>query len=522
MKKTLLHIIGIALSLCLTINEHSAAQIVNGDFETQYPNTPPSVEDNIQPNNSGVDQLPNWSVPLQITSTSYGAIGTFAGFEATNAALATGMNPAQPLYYATFPSSPHNNSTGRVGIKRPSTFDFQNDGLIMQQVTLTPGHLYQVSFWALKTSTGQYKSKMAFSVVNSSSAPLFDSKPSTNSIVPAPYNIITSNYITDMSNWTQVTGTFVASTLPSGSNTWVVVGFDRSLPVFDAAVGSPGVGSTNMNYAIDDVTVTDLTCANDPPVAGANQTICPNTSAVIGQGCFPVGATLQWRVQGSSTVFATSLQTSVTPTSTTTYELTVTQANGTVSTSQTTVTVFDPNNFVPQLAILVADDCYGLYLYSITNYNPAYTYTVQVINGYSSATTVNPGMRGGAGTFELARAKKAPSGSFTVAVNYAGCGGHTATSALTTRSFPTFPACRLAAAQNTDNEEAVAYPNPATETLTMPEGVASATLLNSTGKPVQSADKLGKLDVHALPEGLYNLQMMQKGKLVNQRIQVKH
>jgi len=523
MRKLVTHFTITALTFCLGLSKPAFAQIVNGDFETQYPNTPPSVEDNIQPNNSGVDQLPNWSVPLQVTQTSYGTIGTFAGFEAANAALATGMNPAQPFYYATFPSAPHNNSTGRVGIKRSSIpGDFQNDGMIMQQVTLTPGHQYQVSFWALKTSYAQYKSKMAFSVVNSSSAPMFDHRQSVNSLVPAPYQVITSNYITDTNDWTQVTGTFTASALPSGTNTWVVVGFDRSASTFDASIGNPGSGS-NSNYVIDDVAVTDLTCANNPAVAGPNQTICPNTSAVIGQGCLPVGATSQWRIQGSSTVFATSLQTAVTPASTTTYELTVTQANGTVSTTQTTVTVFDPNNFTPQLSLLVDDNCYGLYLYAITNYNSAYTYTVQVINGFSGATGVNPGMRGGAGTFELARAKKASSGSFTVTVNYAACGGHTATSAVTTKSFPTFPACRQAAAiQDTDTELAVAYPNPATESLTVPDGVQRATLLNSAGKPVQSLDKPGKLNVQSLPEGLYNLQMMQNGKLINQRIQVRH
>ncbi|GAB3657353.1 hypothetical protein GCM10027594_29340 [Hymenobacter agri] len=35
-------------------------------------------------------------------------------------------------------------------------------------------------------------------------------------------------------------------------------------------------------------------------------------------------------------------------------------------------------------------------------------------------------------------------------------------------------------------------------------------------------DKEGKLDVRDLPAGLYNLRMKQKGKLINQHIEVTH
>ena len=68
----------------------------------------------------------------------------------------------------------------------------------------------------------------------------------------------------------------------------------------------------------------------------------------------------------------------------------------------------------------------------------------------------------------------------------------------------------------------VAYPNPATESISIPADVTGATLVNDKGKTLQRADASGKLDVQAIPDGLYNLQMMQDGKLINQRIQVKH
>jgi hypothetical protein len=67
-----------------------------------------------------------------------------------------------------------------------------------------------------------------------------------------------------------------------------------------------------------------------------------------------------------------------------------------------------------------------------------------------------------------------------------------------------------------------AYPNPAAETLTSPDDAENATLVNDQGKTVKTADKSGKLNVKDLPDGLYNLRMLQNGKVVNQRIQVKH
>jgi hypothetical protein len=71
-------------------------------------------------------------------------------------------------------------------------------------------------------------------------------------------------------------------------------------------------------------------------------------------------------------------------------------------------------------------------------------------------------------------------------------------------------------------EAVTAYPNPASETLTLPAGATSAVLLNSQGREVQRGAAVGILDVRQLPAGLYNLQTHQNGKVVNQRIEVKH
>lgn len=67
-----------------------------------------------------------------------------------------------------------------------------------------------------------------------------------------------------------------------------------------------------------------------------------------------------------------------------------------------------------------------------------------------------------------------------------------------------------------------AYPNPANDRLTIPQGTSKAVLLNGYGKAVQYPDATGQFDVRSLPAGLYNLQMQQNGKLINQHIEVQH
>jgi hypothetical protein len=72
------------------------------------------------------------------------------------------------------------------------------------------------------------------------------------------------------------------------------------------------------------------------------------------------------------------------------------------------------------------------------------------------------------------------------------------------------------------DEKNAAYPNPANESLTIPTGTQNAVLLNGQGRAVRQPDATGKFDVRELPSGLYNLQTRQNGKVLNQRIEVKH
>jgi hypothetical protein len=73
-----------------------------------------------------------------------------------------------------------------------------------------------------------------------------------------------------------------------------------------------------------------------------------------------------------------------------------------------------------------------------------------------------------------------------------------------------------------EQQIATAYPNPTAATLILPEGVENVTLLDQQGRPTQVRSKSGKMNVQNLPDGMYNLQMQQNGKMVNQPIEIKH
>jgi hypothetical protein len=84
---------------------------------------------------------------------------------------------------------------------------------------------------------------------------------------------------------------------------------------------------------------TSVTLSVDQPMAGPDHYICPGGSATLGVGCDIQGATYSWRIEGSSTVFATILHPTVYPGQATSYILTVRLPNGSTYTSRTTVTI---------------------------------------------------------------------------------------------------------------------------------------------------------------------------------------
>lgn len=151
-------------------------------------------------------------------------------------------------------------------------------------------------------------------------------------------------------------------------------------------------------------------------------------------------------------------------------------------------------------------NCVNVAYFGISNFDPSLTYTFT--RGFNYPTIIRSTPFNG--TF-LVKTTGAVDGTFFVTAS-ASCAS--ATSEEIGVTYPCNPS--QAARYKTG------YPNPASESITTPEGTQRATLLNDRGKAVQEANKSGVLDVQSLPDGLYNLQMMQNGKLINQRIQVKH
>ena len=159
------------------------------------------------------------------------------------------------------------------------------------------------------------------------------------------------------------------------------------------------------------------------------------------------------------------------------------------------------------------DQCFRIAHYRITNYDPSVTYTINnIIRALPNPRVLNPNttdvffVKGGAGT--------APTGSFSITATN-DCGTSSVTSDPVTVEYP----CNEI---GTARAATTAYPNPSTESITLPKGATDAVLLNSQGKAVARPDKAGIFDVQHLPAGLYNLQSQQDGKRVNQRIEVKH
>lgn len=158
------------------------------------------------------------------------------------------------------------------------------------------------------------------------------------------------------------------------------------------------------------------------------------------------------------------------------------------------------------------DPCVAMVSMTVPNWNPAYTYTVRG-SGISAlpGTLTSP-------NFRLKSGSGAQGRTFSYTITVTGCNSTEVWSDYVTIGqcdYPT-PYPNYVVAPTT------AYPNPVAEALTLPEGVTEATLVNSQGRAVQSADRSGHLNTQELPDGLYNLQMHWDGKLINQRIQVKH
>lgn len=460
--------------------------IQNGDFESY--NAPIATynydEDNIISSDaSAMDGTPNWR-----------AVNSNGGDLYNTDFTTNRINPARGPYD---PFTPHGGKGAiqiqsvEVGGNYPSAYSEYSQ----QAVTLIAGNYY-AEYWILKSALSQYPTlNSGFMPIRMQVRPdnVGGASPSfgaPNAVTTASTNIVSTPAKVSTTVWNRVSGILNLANGPQ----YVILGCTDF-----------GNSSLVTVHFIDDVALYKIPTAG-PPAVG-----CNGAAVTIGEGCAIPNATYAWTTGGGAP-FATTLQTAVAPTATTTYILTVTLPDGSTSASTVTVSVYgSAGPPVPQFVEIDQIQCQHQARFQITNFNPELTYTVTNVSN-AIALPLNPI------TSEF-RVKGATAGTnpgiFTVTAT--ACGRST-TSGQRTVVYQCNQGVLAAKTSAT-----TAYPNPVTESLTLPAGAEGPTLFNAQGQPVLLLpDAAGKLDVKSLPNGLYNLRMRQDGKLVNQRIEVKH
>lgn len=412
------------------------AQIVNGDFETRF--SAPRGINNIYSYQGGYqyDDLPSWEGVLVAPPR----VGAYPGYSLGGDYLSFVTGSAPRVDPGNAPDGDvfkPRSGNSCIALRRfPSSGNVADQGVWSPSTPIIPGHVYQLEYYVLRRPTSQYAERIKV-IVSKRGASWDNYSPSNTSkdisTNNMPYASVTSPPITDDRNWTRVTGTFTAETFdttgPHANSSYFIITYDRPLGKYDPSLYvAPGAYNFSY-YAIDDISITDLTCLAS--VATAPGPISGYYSPGVG-----------------------TLDVSIDP---------------------------------------VPDALY---------YN-------WYKDGQQSA---------GHGNNNTWRGPRNECGSPTVSVEAVfACG----TSQRTSRTFPGLTTgCDGPYLERTANT--TAYPNPAAESITIPTGVKEANLVNDKGTILRKADASGKFDVQNLPDGLYNLQMMQNGKLVNQRIQVKH
>jgi len=460
----------VLLTFCsLSITAFAQQNLVaNGDFESR--NQAPQALDNIgptSPTHPSADLQDWYRTP---TPTSADPLTNYPDYVATDGAPA--VNPA--TYFQAnlnYSFAPHGGKGCVVLYQHDFNGDHRYNSIITRDLgtALTAGHTYQVEYWVRRLASNNYRTQLGLYLTNSAPTfeadyDIFSNTFSYNFSPPAGNKALLSGDIRDTQNWTRVSGTITPT---DAGNRWLTIGYASTGQQYDPSITQYNV--PGIYYAIDDVSITDM-----GPACPTNLTL---TAYANGQQLGDVSQPNQ----GSSG--EVNIYTPVT--------FAVAGNNvGTINWSVYTST--GPNS------------------YTSSTYGNTFTITPRE----PQSTTWPGGATNGAQYYGI-----------TCTVTYPGCATSSSLE-FGLYSNPTggpdgggdgSPNLGYRSAGTT-----CAYPNPANESITIPVGIERATLVNEKGKTLRTADASGKLDVQSLTEGLYNLQMMQDGKLINQRMQVKH
>jgi hypothetical protein len=482
----------------------------NGDMETQV--RPPSSTGNMGGQltmSNSPDELAHWFSP------TYGT----PDYQATNATFFD-VNPQ--LEYGFSGSSTPRSGIGEIGLynrqaytesdgrDRDRTSEYATAPLNVTSRGLESARYYAEVWVSLSHATEpcNYGVQNGFGMWFTSSDGF--KTLSNRDFLPIPTTQFISNTTPinqnaiNYGNLGATTWKRISGQLTGNGEKFVTIGSFNSDPTNLVLLPGKNASRLNSYIYVDDFQLYKI------PTAGPNAVAdCGGTT--IGEGCDIPGATYAWTIQGSTAApFATTLQTPIRQQATTSYILTVTLPDGSTYATSTTVTGGNSAPAYPILALVDQNNCNLVQEYYITNFNSAYTYTL-VSNTPSSLQAIgNPNY----GVFKAKGKGTDPSRSFTLTVT-----GQCSTSIIVDVYFD---ACDDPTPTPYRTSASTAYPNPAVESLTVPENASQAVLTNSQGNVVQEASKAGQIDVHQLPNGLYNLRMQVNGKAVNQRIQIKH
>lgn len=399
-----------------------------------------------------------------------------------------------------------------------------------------------MSFWVKLASSSQYTSTLTLNLTNADPTAPFNT---TQTYTPSQYSLTTP--LLDQTSWTLV-GDIIS-----------LAGGDQAVPDLNyiniggmESVYQPASqpGSTNgAYYYIDDVEIYELPVA---PIPGQTYLCTGASGADIGYGCPDIpGAQYSWsvaRVGGNRVTSGfppnpSMLFNHVTPSEPTTYTLDVLLPTGNTWTSLVTIYPQDWLGIAAQgngtygpipdggtvcsgrdirLDVL-GNIATGPFIWKVDGVTMPRGWNVTYVGRDYEFTTSQY-------DFVYIRPFSKRGRYFTVTCEGTGsCQGGPVTAYYSFTYDPT-SYCREAHATSNmptavvEQETAVlAHPNPVADYLTLPAGVQRVELRAAMGRPLlQQAVSGQTIDVHALPEGMYQLQLVQQGTTQTQRIVIKH
>ena len=502
----------------------------NPSFEQQNVSQPSGNPNNISGSFSDYDEVTGWQAIGSYSGTStYGKPTYYAtnapSGSATNPFTNPATNPAgssfQPYNYNP---SLHNGALSIIAAEGGYSSPLNLPQYISPNspVTLVPGATYYASFQAYRSSAPNAPVRLG---MNLSQGNRQTSATSTS--------MQSSGTVSDYA-WTRVSGKIAIPN--ASSDPWYVT-------IGNISPRGPGARA---RYYIDEVELYKI------PTAGPNILSCTGSSTssiTIGEGCPIPGVTYTWSAPGITGLPTNSsaIQITVNPSVTTTYTLTVNLPDGTNLTTTATVTVGKTLTVGPDINLArqgAANPPSNKYDVRVNNVDGATSFTLVAESpdgngGWTSATTYqadtytgpdNPDFNEVRGftTFHTGYIGPATSGTTSntpinnPATYRLTVTARSACNSVTTQRVVTLPPYEGGYEESNLTGPTTAYPNPAAESIVIPNWAVGATLVNDKGKAVGRRDNSGKLDVQSLPDGVYNLQMMKNGKRINQRIQVKH